>query len=76
MRDHPALSSAQEPLDYTEAIAFLSIWAGRLELERVAAEGIESVTDRQQFLREPDALPAGARRTAAAMGLSSSRRCS
>jgi len=53
--DHPALSSAEEPLDYTEAIAFPSIWAGRLEVERIAAEGIESVTDRQQFLREPDA---------------------
>lgn len=52
--DHPALCCAEEPLDYTEAIACPSIWAGRLELERIAAEGIESVIDRQQFLREPD----------------------
>ena len=53
--DHPALCCAEEPLDYTEAIACPSIWAGRLELERIAAEGIESETDRQQFLREPNA---------------------
>ncbi len=45
--DHPALSSSEQSLDYTEAIAFPSIWAGRLDLERIAVEGIESVTGRQ-----------------------------
>lgn len=53
--DHLALRCAEESLDYTEAVASPSIWAGRSELERIAAEGIASLTERQQFLREPDA---------------------
>ena len=36
--DHPALYGAKETLDYTEAINRPSIWAGRSELKRVAAE--------------------------------------
>ena len=52
--DHPALSITGEQLDYTEAIVVPSMWAGRSELERVAAEGIQRSADRLLFLQDPD----------------------
>lgn len=53
--DHPTLYGAEETLDYTEAINHPSIWAGRSELKRVAAEGIAAEADRCRFVSDPDA---------------------
>ena len=50
--DHPALAESRVKLDYTEAIAFPSLWAGDPELGRVASEAC--LTHPEEFLSDPD----------------------
>ncbi len=50
--DHPALAGSRVNLDYTEAIAFPSMWAGAPELERIASEAC--LAHPEEFLGDPD----------------------
>ena len=55
--EHPALAGSRVNLDYTEAIAIPSLWAGALELERIASEAClvhpgEFFTDPDSFLQQ------------------------
>ncbi len=52
--EHPALAGSRLHLDYTEAIAFPSMWAGTPELERIASEAC--LTRAGEFVADPDSF--------------------
>ncbi len=52
--EHPALAGSRVHLDYTEAIAFPSMWAGAPELERIASEAC--LAHPEEFLGDPDSF--------------------
>ena len=52
--EHPALAGSRVNLDYTEAIAFPSLWAGAPELERMASEACLAYPG--EFLADPDSF--------------------
>ena len=52
--EHPALAGSRAHLDYTEAIAFPSMWAGAPELDRIASEAC--LAHPEEFLADPDSF--------------------
>lgn len=52
--EHPALAGSRVHLDYTDSIAFPSLWAGPQELERIASEAC--LAQPGEFLADPDSF--------------------